>query len=66
VACTHTHSGPDTVGWYEFAQPLPSSWFQRMYRLATDAVDSLVRAARGLRENLTAGDWRTQSLPAKT
>lgn len=30
VACTHTHSGPDTLNWYDFAPPISEQWINTL------------------------------------
>jgi len=30
VACTHTHSGPDTLNWYDFAPPVSEQWINTL------------------------------------
>jgi neutral ceramidase len=39
IACTHTHSGPDTLDWYDFAPPVDRGWL-------TALTESIARAAR--------------------
>src|SRR5206468_873458 len=38
VACTHTHSGPDTLDWYGFAEPVNSAWIEVLCRTIASAV----------------------------
>ena len=53
VACTHTHSGPDTLDWYAFAPPVPDWWLDWFAHAVSSAVFQAtqrlapVRASRG-------------------
>jgi hypothetical protein len=38
VACTHTHSGPDTLDWYDHAPPAPDWWIESLCRSIASAV----------------------------
>lgn len=38
VACTHTHSGPDTLDWYAFAPPIPDWWLEWLVNIISSTV----------------------------
>jgi neutral ceramidase len=44
VACTHTHSGPDTLDWYAFAPPVQKWWLEWLAR--TIASTAFIAARR--------------------
>jgi len=47
VACTHTHSGPDVLDWYDFAPPITDWWISSLiHTIASNAC----LAIRRLRE----------------
>jgi hypothetical protein len=45
IACTHTHSGPDTLDWYEFAPLVDRNW---LYVLSRQIAGSAYIAANAL------------------
>lgn len=47
VTCTHTHSGPDTLGWYPFSPPVSEWWIEWLVNSLTSTV---FQAARRLKE----------------
>ena len=47
VACTHTHSGPDTLDWYDFAPRVDTQWLQALFR---QIASSTYIAANALEE----------------
>lgn len=44
VACTHTHSGPDTLDWYDHAAPAPDWWIESLCRSIASSVYIASRA----------------------
>jgi neutral ceramidase len=38
IACTHTHSGPDTLDWYDFAPPIDQMWLSNLFEAITNAA----------------------------
>jgi neutral ceramidase len=38
IACTHTHSGPDTLNWYAFAPPIPGWWMEWLAQMVASTV----------------------------
>ncbi len=47
VACTHTHSGPDTLDWYSFAPPVSDWW---LTTLVHQIAGTVFRAAHRLQD----------------
>ncbi len=47
IACTHTHSGPDTLDWYAFAPPVPDWWLEW---LAQTIASTVYRALQDMRD----------------
>lgn len=46
VACTHTHSGPDTLGWYAFSPSIPEWWLEWLAHIISSTVFQAVRNIR--------------------
>src|SRR3546814_10111253 len=38
IACTHTHSGPDTLNWYAFAPPIAGWWMEWLAQMVASTV----------------------------
>ncbi|MBP0635907.1 neutral/alkaline non-lysosomal ceramidase N-terminal domain-containing protein [Cupriavidus sp. AcVe19-6a] len=38
IACTHTHSGPDTLDWYDFAPLVDKNWLSSLFRLIASSA----------------------------
>lgn len=38
IACTHTHSGPDTLDWYAFAPPVADWWIEWLVNMIASTV----------------------------
>src|SRR3546814_14892315 len=38
IACTHTHSGPDTLNWYACAPPIAGWWMEWLAQMVASTV----------------------------
>ncbi|HAZ61986.1 MAG TPA: hypothetical protein DCZ72_00005, partial [Armatimonadetes bacterium] len=54
VACTHTHSGPDTLGWYDYA-PLDEAWLATLLRQLAGCVWLACQRLRPVRAERVEG-----------
>lgn len=55
VACTHTHSGPDTLDWYDFAPPVDQEWLALLLRrIASTGIDATLHCEEASIDSITS------------
>lgn len=54
IACSHTHSGPDTLDWYDFAPPICLDWLRQLCRQIASAVYQAYKALEPARLKMAA------------
>lgn len=57
IACTHTHSGPDTIDWYDHA-PVDPAWLETLLHQIAGAVGQAARRLKPVTAERLVGEVR--------